>query len=90
MCIRDRLKGIFNIGAGVDALLKLKLPPQAVVVRLEDAGMAVQMAEYVCQAVIRHFREFDVYALSLIHISTNLPRLAPQRAWCSLVRPLRP
>jgi glyoxylate/hydroxypyruvate reductase A len=24
--------------------------------------MAVQMAEYVCQAVVRHFREFDVYA----------------------------
>ncbi len=57
-----QLKGIFNIGAGVDALLKLRLPPQAVVVRLEDAGMAVQMAEYVCQGVVRHFRELDAYA----------------------------
>lgn len=57
-----QLKGIFNIGAGVDALLKLRLPPHAVVVRLEDAGMAVQMAEYVCQAVIRHFRDLNVYA----------------------------
>jgi glyoxylate/hydroxypyruvate reductase A len=57
-----QLKGIFNIGAGVDALLKLQLPPQAVVVRLDDAGMSVQMAEYVCHAVIRHFREFDGYA----------------------------
>ncbi|HSV80961.1 MAG TPA: glyoxylate/hydroxypyruvate reductase A [Ramlibacter sp.] len=56
-----RLRGLFNIGAGVDALLKLKLPPQAVVVRLDDAGMAVQMAEFVCHALIRHFREFDVY-----------------------------
>ena len=55
------LKGLFNIGAGVDALLKLKLPPQAKVVRLDDAGMSVQMAEYVCHAVIRHFREFDGY-----------------------------
>lgn len=55
------LQGIFNIGAGVDALLKLRLPPQARVVRLEDAGMSVQMAEYVCHAVIRHFREFDGY-----------------------------
>ena len=55
------LKGIFNIGAGVDALLKLQLPPQATVVRLDDAGMSVQMAEYVCHAVIRHFREFDAY-----------------------------
>jgi len=59
---QPQLKGIFNIGAGVDALLKLRLPPQAVVVRLEDAGMAVQMAEYVCQAVIRHFRDLNAYA----------------------------
>ena len=55
------LKALFNIGAGVDALLQLKLPPDALVVRLDDAGMAVQMAEYVCHAVIRHFREFDAY-----------------------------
>ena len=56
-----QLRGVFNIGAGVDALLKLKLPAQATVVRLDDAGMSVQMAEYVCHAVIRHFREFDHY-----------------------------
>jgi glyoxylate/hydroxypyruvate reductase len=55
------LKGIFNIGAGVDALMKLRLPPQAVVVRLDDAGMSVQMAEFVCHALIRHFRELDGY-----------------------------
>lgn len=55
------LQGIFNIGAGVDALLKLRLPPGAKVVRLDDAGMSVQMAEFVCHAVIRHFREFDGY-----------------------------
>lgn len=55
------LKAMFNIGAGVDALLKLRLPPGLAVVRLDDAGMAVQMAEYVCHALIRHFREFDQY-----------------------------
>jgi glyoxylate/hydroxypyruvate reductase A len=55
------LKTLFNIGAGVDALLQLKLPPSLKVVRLDDAGMSVQMAEYVCHAVIRHFREFDAY-----------------------------
>ncbi|WP_428003394.1 2-hydroxyacid dehydrogenase [Acidovorax sp.] len=55
------LKALLNIGAGVDALLKLRLPPGVRVVRLDDAGMAVQMAEYVCHAVIRHFREFDAY-----------------------------
>lgn len=58
---QPQLKALFNIGAGVDALLKLKLPPQATVVRLDDAGMSVQMAEYVSHAVIRHFREFDGY-----------------------------
>ncbi len=55
------LRCMFNIGAGVDALLRLKLPPNLLLVRLDDAGMAVQMAEYVCQAVIRHFRELDCY-----------------------------
>ena len=58
---QPQLKGVFNIGAGVDALLKLRLPPHALLVRLDDAGMAVQMAEYVCHAVIRHYREFDGY-----------------------------
>jgi glyoxylate/hydroxypyruvate reductase A len=55
------LRGLFNIGAGVDALLKLEVSPQTRVVRLDDAGMSVQMAEYVCHALIRHFREFDAY-----------------------------
>jgi len=55
------LQALFNIGAGVDALLKLQLPPGLKVVRLDDAGMSVQMAEYVCHAVIRHFRELDGY-----------------------------
>jgi glyoxylate/hydroxypyruvate reductase A len=58
---QPRLQGIFNIGAGVDALLRLQLPPAATVVRLDDAGMSVQMAEFVSHAVIRHFREFDAY-----------------------------
>ena len=53
------LQTLFNTGAGVDALLRLRLPPGLKVVRLDDAGMSVQMAEYVCHAVIRHFREFD-------------------------------
>lgn len=56
------LKGIFNIGAGVDALMKLRLPAGVPVVRLDDAGMSVQMAEFVVQAVVRHFRELDGYA----------------------------
>jgi glyoxylate/hydroxypyruvate reductase len=58
---QTQLRGIFNIGAGVDALMKLKLPAAAKVVRIDDGGMAVQMAEFVCHALIRHFRELDCY-----------------------------
>jgi glyoxylate/hydroxypyruvate reductase A len=58
---QPQLKAVFNTGAGVDALLALKLPPKAMLVRIGDGGMAVQMAEYVCHALIRHFREFDAY-----------------------------
>ena len=71
------LKALFNIGAGVDALLKLRLSPTVQVVRLDDAGMAVQMAEYVCHAVIRHFREFDRYEADMLrgHWGYRKPRL---------------
>jgi glyoxylate/hydroxypyruvate reductase len=58
---QPQLKAIFNLGAGVDALMKLRISPGVAVVRLDDAGMSVQMAEFVCHAVIRHFRELDVY-----------------------------
>jgi glyoxylate/hydroxypyruvate reductase A len=58
---QTQLRAIFNTGAGVDALMKLALPPGVPVIRLDDAGMSVQMAEYVCHALIRHFREFDSY-----------------------------
>ncbi len=57
------LKAVFNIGAGVDGVMALpNLPKGVPLIRLNDAGMAVQMAEYVCHALIRHTREFDVYA----------------------------
>src|SRR5450830_660802 len=55
------LRAIFNIGAGVDALMKSRLPAGVPVVRLDDAGMSVQMAEFVAHAMIRHFRELDGY-----------------------------
>ena len=64
---QTRLKALFNIGAGVDRLLKLRLPPDLCVVRLDDAGMGVQMAEYVCHALIRHFREFESYQQQAVH-----------------------
>lgn len=57
-----QLKAVFNIGAGVDGVMKLaNLPAGVPIIRLNDAGMAVQMAEYVCHALIRHARGFDAY-----------------------------
>ncbi|HEX2545546.1 MAG TPA: glyoxylate/hydroxypyruvate reductase A [Ramlibacter sp.] len=71
---QQELRHIFNIGAGVDALMKLRLPADAVVVRLDDAGMSVQMAEYVCHALIRHFREFDGYEQDANELRWNFRR----------------
>jgi glyoxylate/hydroxypyruvate reductase len=57
-------KAIFNLGAGVDSLLAVPtLPLDVPVIRLEDAGMAQQMAEYVTWAVLRAYREQHVYAV---------------------------
>lgn len=56
---QSALKALFNMAAGVDALMQMRLPPGVPIFRLDDAGMAVQMAEFVCQAVIRHYRELD-------------------------------
>jgi glyoxylate/hydroxypyruvate reductase A len=59
----ERVKAIFNLGAGVDSMPDLSMLPSSVsVVRLDDAGMAEQMVEYVCHVVLRRYREFDVYA----------------------------
>ncbi|TEA77801.1 2-hydroxyacid dehydrogenase [Allopusillimonas ginsengisoli] len=56
------VRAVFNLGAGVDALLGLDgLRDDIQLVRLEDAGMAVQMAEYAAYALIRASRQFDVY-----------------------------
>jgi glyoxylate/hydroxypyruvate reductase A len=58
---QPHLKAMFSIGAGVDTLLQLSLPKDVCLVRLEDAGMSVQMAEYVCHTVIGYFRDFKHY-----------------------------
>lgn len=55
------LKVIINMGAGVDAVLALRLPKDVAVIRVKDGGMAVQLAEYCCEASIRFYREFPQY-----------------------------
>lgn len=57
-----QLEAIFNLGAGVDAILALPGLPDIPVYRLEDAGMAPQMAEYVVHYLSGFSRGFDVYA----------------------------
>jgi len=58
-----QVKAIFLTGAGVDALMRYNddIPAHIPVIRLEDAGMAAQMAEYVSYAVLRYFRRLDEY-----------------------------
>ncbi|WBS02943.1 glyoxylate/hydroxypyruvate reductase A [Pseudoduganella sp. SL102] len=57
------VKAIFLMGAGADAIMKHAgtLPAHVPIVRLGDAGMGVQMGEYVAHAVLRYFRRFDHY-----------------------------
>lgn len=67
--LRERagLKAVFNLGAGVDAILEMFarepgiLPDAVPLIRLEDAGMAAQMIEYVTYAALRYMRRFDDY-----------------------------
>jgi glyoxylate/hydroxypyruvate reductase A len=55
-------KAIFLTGAGVDAILKHgDALPDVPLIRLGDAGMAIQMAEYVTYGVLRYYRRFDEY-----------------------------
>lgn len=68
---RKGLKAVFNLAAGVDALLASGAVPEDVpIFRLEDAGMAIQIAEYAVYAVLKCFRRFDEYA-----------RLQERREW---------
>lgn len=75
---QPQLRAAFNIGAGVDALLRLTISPATQLVRLDDAGMAVQMAEYVCHALIRHYREFAAYATQQQSATWQQREIAPR------------
>ena len=64
-------RAIFLMGAGADSLLRFgEALPHVPIVRLGDAGMGEQMADYVTYAVLRYFRRFDDYE-----------RLASQDIW---------
>jgi glyoxylate/hydroxypyruvate reductase A len=57
------LRAVFNLGAGVDALLaRGVVPAHLPIVRLVDAGMATRIAEYACFAIARITRGLDRFA----------------------------
>jgi glyoxylate/hydroxypyruvate reductase A len=58
----DRLKAFFCTGAGVEKLLASPAMPTSIpVVRLEDAGMGAQMADYCVYAVLHWLRRRSEY-----------------------------
>jgi glyoxylate/hydroxypyruvate reductase len=59
---QPELKAVINYGAGVDAILAMGAVPDHIpIIRLEDAGMAQQMAEYAIYGVIHHHRHMQRY-----------------------------
>jgi glyoxylate/hydroxypyruvate reductase len=59
---QSKLKAFFSAAAGVDHLLKNPaLPKSLPVIRLEDAGMGLQMAEYCLLEVGRQYHRRDDY-----------------------------
>ncbi|WP_110655325.1 2-hydroxyacid dehydrogenase [Salinicola halimionae] len=56
------LKGIVNLGAGVDALLQNpSLPRELPIVKLRDAGMGELIGDYARYGVLHFQRDFDRY-----------------------------
>lgn len=55
------LRAVLALGAGVDALLADSTTPQVPVVRLVDAGLAAQMAEYAVYSVLHFHRRMGDY-----------------------------
>ncbi len=63
----EPFRAIFTMGAGVDKLLRtpdlMAMTRGAPIIRLNDAGMSAQMAEYVCHALVRHTRQLAAYEI---------------------------
>src|SRR5690554_1537543 len=76
------LKAVFNLGAGIDGLLQVpNLPRHIPVVRLEDAGMSVQMAEYVAYHVIKFSRDMTIYESQRAENVWRIHRPIERKTW---------
>ena len=72
------LTTVFNLGAGVDAILTNPAVPEHIAIyRIEDGGMAAQMNQYFSYFLLHYFRDMDRYQLQ-----------QPQQQW--QVQPFRP
>jgi len=61
--VLDRAQAVFVLGAGIDRFLQRtdQPAPEVPVIRLADAGMAAQMAEFALAGVLRFQRNLDHY-----------------------------
>ncbi|UXZ54776.1 glyoxylate/hydroxypyruvate reductase A [Halomonas sp. 7T] len=60
---QTQLKGIINLGAGVDYLLNTPgLPSNVPIMKLRDAGMGELIADYTLYGVLHFYRSMDRYA----------------------------
>jgi glyoxylate/hydroxypyruvate reductase A len=56
------LTTVFNLGAGVDAILNNPAVPKHIdIYRIEDGGMAAQMNQYFSYFLLHYFRDMDRY-----------------------------
>ncbi len=70
------LKVIFNLGAGVDALMADKTLPDVPLVRVAVDDLTDRMAEYVALHVLMHHRQ-ELY----LRESQRMKRWAPKSQW---------
>lgn len=76
------LRAFFSAAAGVDHLLRHPgLPATLPLIRLEDAGMAAQMAEYCLHEVVALRRRRDGYAAQQRAASWRELPVEPREAW---------
>lgn len=76
-----RLKGILNLWAGVDTLLKRDPPEDMPIVRMVEDGLTLGMIDYVSGHVLRHHLDVDRYIHSspIAEWEVDFPPLARDR-----------
>jgi glyoxylate/hydroxypyruvate reductase A len=62
---QSSVKAVFNLGAGVDTVLAQggsSLAERVPFIRIDDGGIKEQMADYVCAATLRYYRNLHTYS----------------------------